>query len=664
MNLGQKRMKLLHRVAGHQESDRQRAQTFRRQHQSTLILIVGVSLLLAACNKEPPAAPPSKANTTDPQWVEQATPHAKVAVVFVHGIFGDTLGTWTSANGTTFFQLLKKDPGVGPKVDVFAFGYTSSMIKSGSFDIREAANKLHESLEFKGVLQYPTVVFVAHSMGGLVVLQHLLMYRDLLEKVPLIVLYATPQEGAQIATIAEKVANNPALVQMFPADRNGYLQQLNDEWGLLPTRPRVVCSYEKIATGGVMVVPWSSATRFCDGAPSAIPANHIDIVKPDRADHESAVVLINAFNRYVGAPPGTASPAMRPAVAAAEYCVKVQYFSPNVIPHYLLNSVGSENFPYWLRIVAQNDCGEDRIMTLRFESSNDVGLENPPQLLPFTVHKGDKADRTFNPRLESMDRPPDSVKIAWSIEDEQHTKISADYIQTEIVPPLTIAWDLQKPVAPGKRVPVEREFLLGSLKAWILKSPPKIEDLGRACRTTPTSKVMLEREEAIRACYLRLFTGNRALVSETPISFPAGNRQRIRRPVDLIEDRLNKASSLEAALLLTAVVESKHKDDIDPDLVLIIAPVEGAVELNRKTAFIAWREAGGPWRAVELRVANAQPFDANVAAASAKVAAIVGDNAEIADAIDNKGAGFSKDGRFAALNFARVPPEYRIRGLP
>jgi hypothetical protein len=211
---------------------------------------------------------------------------------------------------------------------------------------------------------------------------------------------------------------------------------------------------------------------------------------------------------------------------------------------------------------------------------------------------------------------------------------------------------------------VEREFVLASLKAWILKPPHEVDDLGLACRKTTASGVMLEREEAIGACYQQLFaTGSSVLVSDSPIHFPAGQRQYIRRPVDLIEDRFTKASSLEAALLLTAVVQSHHTDGIDPDLILLVAPVEGAADPSHKTVFIAWREAG-PWRAVDLRVANTQPFQANVAAASAKVAKIMGDNAEFADSVDAKGAGFSKNDRFAALDFAKVPQKYWIHGLP
>jgi pimeloyl-ACP methyl ester carboxylesterase len=245
-----------------------------------------------------PPAPPTTPNATDPRWVLQHKPRADVALVFVHGIFGDTIATWTNANKMGFFSLLEGNAQVGPKVDALAFGYTSNMLAEGSLDIQEAANKLHARLQFHGVFDYPAIVFVTHSMGGLVVLRELLTHRELLAQVPGVVFYATPQEGSQITAIAQHVANNPAIEQMLPADRNGYLRVLNDEWRSLPKRPVVRCAYEKRPTFGVMIVPWESATRFCDGAPVAIDADHLSIVKPDRPEHDAMVVLINALNEF------------------------------------------------------------------------------------------------------------------------------------------------------------------------------------------------------------------------------------------------------------------------------------------------------------------------------------------------------------------------------
>jgi pimeloyl-ACP methyl ester carboxylesterase len=278
----------------------------------TLLRLSLLAALLAAATactdktpEKPPAAEAKKAavvNATDPRWVSQADPHRRVAVVFVHGIFGDTLDTWSSGAGKpTFFTLLAGVPDVGAKLDMYAFGFTSNMLTAGSLDIRESANKLHEYLQFARVLDYPTVVFVAHSMGGLIVLRELINHREMMEKVPLVVLFATPQEGAQIAKIAGVVAKNPALAEMFPADRNGYLQALDEDWKRLPAHPHVSCGYEKLPTYDVeVIVPWSSATRFCDGAAVAIEGtDHISIVKPDRQDHGSIVLVANALNEYV-----------------------------------------------------------------------------------------------------------------------------------------------------------------------------------------------------------------------------------------------------------------------------------------------------------------------------------------------------------------------------
>jgi hypothetical protein len=216
---------------------------------------------------------------------------------------GHATGTWTNQNGKTFFDYIKDNPQIGKQVNIFAFGYPSNIIKAGSFDINDASNRLNESLKFHQVYDGKTkVVFVAHSMGGLVVLRHMLNERERMPVVPLIVLLATPTEGAQIAAIAKHVLKNSALSNMDPANHNALLRQLNDDWVNVSAevRPKLRCAYEKRPTSGVMIVPWESASRMCSEQ-STIPvnANHLDIAKPDSPSHDSVVVLVNALNELV-----------------------------------------------------------------------------------------------------------------------------------------------------------------------------------------------------------------------------------------------------------------------------------------------------------------------------------------------------------------------------
>src|SRR5690606_39458713 len=105
----------------------------------------------AGCDREPKS--PQKPNTTAPRWVHQHTPHADIALVFVHGIFGDTIDTWR-AKQTSFFDLLEADEAIGPKVDMYAFGYTANMIKPGSLGLDDAAATLCSLLRSAGVRAY------------------------------------------------------------------------------------------------------------------------------------------------------------------------------------------------------------------------------------------------------------------------------------------------------------------------------------------------------------------------------------------------------------------------------------------------------------------------------------------------------------------------------
>lgn len=262
-----------------------------------IVLVVGLALFTAGCGSDNTAA-----NTTDPHWVKRSSPNEKVAVVFVHGLFGDTDGTWTNPNGQSFFKLLEAAPGIGRQIDIFAFGFTSNALKSGSLDIREAANMLEQSLQYNGVWDYSTVVFVGHSMGGLIIMREIIDNPAHRDKVPLMVFYAVPQEGSQITAIAQHVVRNPAVKQMLMADQNDFLKLLSDEWGRVPNqdKPTILCAYETAPLDGVMIVPWSSATRFCDGVPAAIEGtDHSTIVKPDRPSHPSMVVLVNGLTKYV-----------------------------------------------------------------------------------------------------------------------------------------------------------------------------------------------------------------------------------------------------------------------------------------------------------------------------------------------------------------------------
>jgi pimeloyl-ACP methyl ester carboxylesterase len=147
------------------------------------------------------------ANAAESQWVVRQETRAKVAIVFVHGLFGDTLGTWTNTSGKRFFDFVADDPVAKGKVDIFAFGFPSNFFAAGSFDIQAAAKALHAKLIHHGALDYSKVVFVGHSMGGLVIMRDLLMNRAALPSVPVIALIASPQEGptsrASLTTLHE-----------------------------------------------------------------------------------------------------------------------------------------------------------------------------------------------------------------------------------------------------------------------------------------------------------------------------------------------------------------------------------------------------------------------------------------------------------------------------
>ncbi len=150
-----------------------------------------------------------------------------LCVVFVHGIFGND-STWGKGE-TSLPKLLLSDPAFDGKVDAFLFEYTSPWLKNAS-SISQLSRKLSGALKDNHVWDYQKVIFVAHSMGGIVVREYLVAHRDHISQIPMMYFYAVPTDGATLTRSASRISGNPQLRGMLPLEDNDFLDGVQDAW--------------------------------------------------------------------------------------------------------------------------------------------------------------------------------------------------------------------------------------------------------------------------------------------------------------------------------------------------------------------------------------------------------------------------------------------------
>jgi len=227
-----------------------------------------------------------------PGYVRTKAPFERV-FVFVHGIFGDSLGTWKNSGNKYLWDFVADDP-VMSTSNIYVYGFPSRYLSS-SFTVDEAADDLHQRIDVDAVNKHKQIIFVAHSMGGLVVETMLLRYRDLAAKTPLILLYSTPHEGSDISSIARLVSKNPGLETMISGDKNLHLARLEGDWRNAKFPTQIRCAHETQKTFGVQIVSRLSATRPCTGSSTPVDANHIEMVKPTDKSSGAVVALRSAL---------------------------------------------------------------------------------------------------------------------------------------------------------------------------------------------------------------------------------------------------------------------------------------------------------------------------------------------------------------------------------
>jgi pimeloyl-ACP methyl ester carboxylesterase len=252
------------------------------------VVLVAMFLLLHASALVCQAA--AQVDSTLP-GLSQPAGRARV-IVFVHGIHGSR-ESWRAANGAYWPDLIRTDPRFAySDVDVAQYPTPDS---NGTMSSVQLADVLWAHLKQDDVWEHREVVFIAHSLGGILVEEMLLRHPAEAAKVKFIVSYGTPHEGSPIARIAALYDKDPLLRDLNDASDNAFLTQLEHNWRGHDSVNGIhrFCAYETEDTkpeSGVgryikahaRVVSYFSATYGCDVTtpPQEIQADHIHMVQP------------------------------------------------------------------------------------------------------------------------------------------------------------------------------------------------------------------------------------------------------------------------------------------------------------------------------------------------------------------------------------------------
>lgn len=101
--------------------------------------------------------------------------HSDKVIVFVHGFLGDSVSTWT--NGQSYWPAMITDDHGFDGFDVFVYQYPNSTRTDLTPD--QVADDMRVALLSYGVSDRHQLIFVSHSMGGIVTRAYLLKNRDI-----------------------------------------------------------------------------------------------------------------------------------------------------------------------------------------------------------------------------------------------------------------------------------------------------------------------------------------------------------------------------------------------------------------------------------------------------------------------------------------------------
>ncbi|KAH8729738.1 Alpha/Beta hydrolase protein [Ilyonectria robusta] len=247
-------------------------------------------------------------------------PDATIDICFVHGLSGNRVGTWT-AKGQSKPWPETLLPLKLSRARILTYGYDAYIVRkpvaSTKGLIDHATNLLNDltTERARSNASSRPLVFIAHSLGGLVCKEAILLSRNnpephlrgIFDCTKGIIFLGTPHRGSWMADWARIPASalgivksiNKSLLKILETD-DKYLQSVQDRfWSMVREQQQagrdleVTCFFEELPLSGVgKVVSKDSATLESYNAIS-IHANHRNMVKFSSVDD-------NGFKRLLG----------------------------------------------------------------------------------------------------------------------------------------------------------------------------------------------------------------------------------------------------------------------------------------------------------------------------------------------------------------------------
>ncbi|KAL3434765.1 hypothetical protein BDV09DRAFT_168924 [Aspergillus tetrazonus] len=250
---------------------------------------------------------------------------APVNIVFVHGLGGDRILTWCKHRDKRLYwpeKWLKQEQSIG-RCRILSFGYDASFgmgaVKS-IYRISDFAKSLLHDMKFGqdsngnplGLGKVPTV-FVAHSMGGLVVKAAYLLgqndetYKEVVQSIGAIIFLATPHRGADSAATLNNLLRASFLSsKSFIAELqrgSPALEDINEQFRHIAPKLLIASFYESLATkigihSAMIVIRDSATLGYQQEISRELHADHHDVCKyssPQDANYTSVRNTLASF---------------------------------------------------------------------------------------------------------------------------------------------------------------------------------------------------------------------------------------------------------------------------------------------------------------------------------------------------------------------------------